>query len=105
MMLPAKMKTFKQYFEEAIITNDRTSTKLSYNLRSKPFQHYYIHTVKTPEEYKNKGGATELVDKLKQQNLPIMLDPIGPKARIFFTKRGFKPYNKKYMIWYPVSNI
>jgi len=104
------MKTFQEYLNESVMKDDVAGTVMEYSIRKPsrtiPVQHVWLGIIRTPDEtQKRKGGASRLVDNLKalakQNNLPIYLDPIGPKAREFFSKRGFMdmPDNPKIMYY------
>lgn len=107
------MKSFKQYLSERRLTNHKTGTFMDYNIRKAskqiPTDHIWLDIIRTPEETsKNQGGATSLVDKLKifaiNRQLPIYLDPIGPKAREFFLNRGFKNLPETKLMYWGIRN-
>ena len=119
------MKTFRDYFTEKRIedegvmdtlTNTMTPTSsfMDYRIRKPTSQittkHIWLDIIRTRDEAnKRKGGATRLLNKLKEvartKNLPIYLDPIGPKARKFFYNKGFQqvPFNSKLLYWDPTK--
>jgi len=119
------MKSFKELFNEKRIedegamdtlTNQMTPTNsfMDYRIRKPTSQisvkHIWLDIIRTrDEENKRKGGATRLLNRLKElartKNLPIYMDPIGPKARKFFYNKGFVqvPFNSKLLMWDPTN--
>ena len=111
---------FKQYFTEKRMedegqldpmtgTSTSTGSYADYKIRKPtsqiPKKHIWLDLIKTPEEMQRRGGATRLIQKLKdlavQKNLPIYLSPLGPKTRVFYYNKGFKqvPFNVKLLYW------